>query len=359
MKILALNSSARTGGESKTELMLNHLVKGMRQAGAAVDVVHLRKKKIKNCIGCYTCMTKTPGQCVHKDDMTLELFPKWLESDLVIYASPLFHYSVNATMKTFIERTFPVVQPFLEQRGDIVYHPLRYKYPAVALLSVAGFPHESVFDQLSSWANYTFGKNGRQPDVKFVAEIYRPASEIMMRYKNKIKDILDATEQAGQELVKYLKISPHTMARIKQPLDETKTIAGLANIYWEACITERVTPKQFRQKRMVPRPDSIENLMALLRIAFNPEAAGNVRAILQFEFSGEVQGSCYFVIENGTIRAMSGTTENPDLTIKAPFEMWADIMTGKADGTQMFMEQKYIADGDIALLMKFGQLFGQ
>lgn len=358
MRILALNSSARTGGESRTELMLNHLVKGMRQAGAMVDVVHLRKKQIKNCIGCYTCMTKTPGQCVHKDDMTLEMFPKWLESDIVVYASPLFHYSVNATMKTFIERTFPVVQPFLEQHGDIVYHPLRYKYPAVALLSVAGFPHESVFDQLSSWANHTFGKNGRQPDVKLVAEIYRPASEIMIRYKDKIKDILDATEQAGQELVKYMKISPHTMARIKQPLDETKTIIGLANIYWEACITERVTPKQFRQKRMVPRPDSIENHMAVLRIGFNPEAAGDMRAILQFDFSGEVQGSCYFVVENGTVRATLGTAENPDLTIKSPFEVWADIMTGKADGTQMFMEQKYTAAGDIALLMKFGQLFG-
>lgn len=358
MKILALNSSARTGGESKTELMLNHLVRGMREAGAAVDVVHLRKKKIKNCIGCFTCMTKTPGQCVHKDDMTLELFPKWLESDIVIYASPLFHDTVNATMKTFVERTFPVCQPFLEQHGDIVYHPLRYRHPAVALLSVAGFPQESVFDQLSSWANYTFGKNGRQPDVKLVAEIYRPGSETMIRYKNKVKDILDATEQAGRELVKHMKVSPHTMARIKQPMDETKAFVGLANIYWQTCISERVTPKQFRQRRMVPRPDSIENLMAVLRAGFNPEAAVDMRATLQFEFSGEVQGSCYFVIENGTFRAMSGTAGKPDLTIKAPFKVWVDIMTGKADGAQMFIEQKYTADGDMSLLTKFGQLFG-
>ena len=36
MKILAINSSQRTGGQSKTELMLNHLVKGMRDAGAEV-----------------------------------------------------------------------------------------------------------------------------------------------------------------------------------------------------------------------------------------------------------------------------------------------------------------------------------
>lgn len=44
MKVLALNSSARTGGQSKIELMLNHLIDGMREAGADVDVVNLREK---------------------------------------------------------------------------------------------------------------------------------------------------------------------------------------------------------------------------------------------------------------------------------------------------------------------------
>ena len=44
MKILALNSSPRSGGQSKTELMLKSLVEGMREAGAEVEVVDLREK---------------------------------------------------------------------------------------------------------------------------------------------------------------------------------------------------------------------------------------------------------------------------------------------------------------------------
>ena len=48
MKVLALNSSARSEGASITELMLNHLVNGMREAGADVEVVNLREKNIKN-----------------------------------------------------------------------------------------------------------------------------------------------------------------------------------------------------------------------------------------------------------------------------------------------------------------------
>ena len=85
MKVLTINSSPRGGGRSKTELMLNYLVEGMQDAGAEVNGVNLREKKIKNCIGCFTCWSKTPGKCVHNDDMTNEIFPKLLNSDLIVY----------------------------------------------------------------------------------------------------------------------------------------------------------------------------------------------------------------------------------------------------------------------------------
>ena len=58
MTILAINSSPHVGGQSETKLMLNHLAKGMRDADAEVDIVNLREKNIKNCIGCFTCRIK-------------------------------------------------------------------------------------------------------------------------------------------------------------------------------------------------------------------------------------------------------------------------------------------------------------
>jgi predicted lipid carrier protein YhbT len=36
-----------------------------------------------------------------------------------------------------------------------------------------------------------------------------------------------------------------------------------------------------------------------------------------------------------------------------------DIMTRKADGQQMFMEQKYTVSGDLSLLLRMNQLFGK
>lgn len=77
--------------------------------------------------------------------------------------------------------------------------------------------------------------------------------------------------------------------------------------------------------------------------------------MLQFKFSGEVEGSCYFTIEKGTIKATLGTADKTDLTVEAPFEVWMDIVTAKADGMQLFMEGKYQAEGDISLMELFGE----
>ena len=348
MKVLGLNSSARSRGESKTDLMLNHLVSGMREAGADVETVNLREKNIKNCLGCFTCMTKTPGQCILKDDMTQDLFPKWLKSDLVIYATPLFHHTVNATMKTFIERTWPICEPFLVEKEGRWFHPLRSTHPGVVVLSVCGFPAMSAFGGLTHYVNFLYEAQGKGV---LWAEIYRPGAEYMMYRNDKKKDILDATIQAGRELVETHRVSPDTLARIEQPLtDNVSDFAKIANCCWKTCIAEGITLKKFADEDMMFRPDSVDTFLLLMTAGFNPEAAGDIKATLQFEFTGSVEGSCYFIIADGTIKAKEGKSERPDLTIRTPFEVWMDIVTGKADGAEMFMEGKYETEGNIEFL---------
>jgi multimeric flavodoxin WrbA len=356
MKVLALNSSPRTGSVSKTEIMLNHLVQGMREAGAEVEVVELRKKTIKNCIGCFTCWTKTPGVCIHKDDMSQELYPKWTQSDLVVYATPLYHFLMNASMKAFIERTLPMLEPFLVEREGKTSHPLRGKRPKMVFLSVAGFPEMSVFDELSYWVNSVYGKHGT-----VVAQIYRPMAEALLvpPLKNKATEILEATVQAGREIVESMTVSPETMERITQPfVEDTGPLFAIANLMWKTCISEGITPKEFDEKGLIPRPDSIETFMMIMPMGFKPAAAGDTKAVIQFAFSGDQEGSCHFKIENGKIEALPGLAEKPDLTIQSPFDVWMDIMTGKADGQQMFMAQKYKVHGDLSLLIRMNQLFG-
>lgn len=354
MKVIALNSSARVGIQSKTELLLNALVEGVREAGGDVEIINLHKKKINYCIGCFTCWTKTPGKCIHNDDMTNELFPKFTEADLAVLATPLFHFTMNAEMKTFIERTLPVVEPFIRgTENGKSFHPLRTKHPAFVVLSVAGFPEMHVFDQLSSYFRNIYAP-------ALVGEIYRPGAETLTTayYKDQLDDVLDGCRQAGAELVKTMKISQATLDKIQQPIKHVEKMSEMGNCFWETCIEEGVTPREFEKKGLIPRPGTISTFLTVMEMGFNPEAAREVKACIQFDFSGKQQGSCYMEIENGLISTGSGAAGKPDLVIKTPFETWMDAITGKADGAELFMSQKYTIEGDLELLTKFSGWFG-
>ena len=100
MKVMALNSSPRGDGQSKTGIMLNSLVEGMREAGAEVEVVSLIKKTIKPCAGCFSCWTKTPGTCIPKGGIMKRLHIKNVLAIvflalLVVGSSPAFSESTG------------------------------------------------------------------------------------------------------------------------------------------------------------------------------------------------------------------------------------------------------------------------
>jgi multimeric flavodoxin WrbA len=347
MKILEISSSPKRDGKSNTELLLNHLVRGMREGGGEVRIINLREKNIKTCVGCFTCWTKTPGRCIHMDDMNQELLSLMPASDLVIYATPLYNRAMNATMSNFRERLLPLSQPFSEKRDGKYARKLRKKLPPAVWLSVCGHPDAAEFEALSQFLKHT-----HHPDTPIVAEIYRTSSEALKHpvFRNKLKDILEASIQAGRELVESLEISKGTLGRIGQPLNNPQSLFVIGNNMWQSCINENVTLEEFFEKGMMPRPDSVEAFMAISVYGFNPEAIGERKVTVQFKFSGEVEASCYFAIEKGNIRSSAGTCDNYDIAIETPFELWMDIMSGKADGQEMFMQGRYRVDGDLAMM---------
>jgi hypothetical protein len=154
-------------------------------------------------------------------------------------------------------------------------------------------------------------------------------------------------------------ISPDTMERIAQPIGDAGVFNKMANVFWKTCIREGVTPKEFHQMNLVPRPDSIETFLLMMSLGFNPEGAAGARADISFNFSGEAQGACYLRLENGRIKTGEGVPERTDLVIESPFEVWMDVLTGKADGQQMLMQQRYKVVGDLSLLIRMRDLFAR
>jgi hypothetical protein len=168
-------------------------------------------------------------------------------------------------------------------------HPLRGKRPAAVVLSVAGFPDDTIFDALSVWVRTAFRKN-------LLAEIYRSAVESIV-FSAKTEDIFSAVEQAGKELVMQKAVSPVMMQRIRQPIADPGVLAAVVNCNWQTMINEGLTPAEAGRLRHNPRLDSIEALLGMLTFGFDPSKAVNTKGILQFHFTGEKPGDYYLTID--------------------------------------------------------------
>jgi multimeric flavodoxin WrbA len=100
MKVLGLFGSPRRGGN--TELLLEEALKGAKSEGAEVDRIYLPDYTITPCKECHGC--DQTGSCVILDDMQ-KIYPKLLEADVIILASPIFFYGVTAWAKALIDRS--------------------------------------------------------------------------------------------------------------------------------------------------------------------------------------------------------------------------------------------------------------
>lgn len=85
------------------------------------------------------------------------------------------------------------------------------------------------------------------------------------------------------------------------------------------------------------------------------KGAGDVKATVQFEFTGETGGYWHMVIDNDTIQTGIGKASQPNVVVRAPFELWMDIISGKANPVQMFTEGMCSAEGNLSLLLKMSQ----
>ena len=85
--------------------MLRRIRDGAKEAGAGVELVLLKDKKIEYCDGCLSC-DKT-GSCHVKDDMH-HIYGKLVNADIIVIGSPNYFDNVSGLMKTFIDRTNPL-----------------------------------------------------------------------------------------------------------------------------------------------------------------------------------------------------------------------------------------------------------
>lgn len=97
--VLILSGSPRKGGNS--DVLCDAFMKGASDTGHRVEKIRVATKKVSPCLACYACKN---GECCQKDDMA-EILQKIIDCDVMVLASPVYFYSVDAQLKAVIDRS--------------------------------------------------------------------------------------------------------------------------------------------------------------------------------------------------------------------------------------------------------------
>lgn len=187
MKVLGILGSPRR--EGNTEILLDEALRGASDHGGLCEKVILRDLKITPCLEIYKCAED--GVCAIQDEMQ-GLFPKIVQAERLLLASPIFFYSVPALAKAMIDRCQSLwakkyilklpVSPIADRKG--------------VFISVAATRGKKLFDGVRLTVQYFFDAI----DVAYSDELFvRGADE-----KGEVRDQPEALKAAydlGQRLV--------------------------------------------------------------------------------------------------------------------------------------------------------------
>lgn len=103
MKILILTGSPRKNGNSNT--LVEHFIKGASEKGHEIVRFDSAMKTIHPCKACNHCAMK--GECVYKDDFDY-VRNNIVDSDMVVFATPMYYFGISAQLKTVIDRFYAI-----------------------------------------------------------------------------------------------------------------------------------------------------------------------------------------------------------------------------------------------------------
>lgn len=138
-KVLIISTSLRGG--SNSDILARECEKGAKEAGHDVELISLKGKDIKYCIGCLSC--QNTGSCVLTDDVA-DIMSKVKEAEVIVYATPIYYYEMCGQMKTLLDRLNPIFS------AD-------YSFRDIYMIATAAEDEETTFDKayngLQGWVD--------------------------------------------------------------------------------------------------------------------------------------------------------------------------------------------------------------
>ncbi len=182
--VLVLLGSPRKNGNSA--ILAEQIILGAKASKAKVETVYLHGKNIAPCSACMSCQKKNSKGCRLQDDMQ-EIYPKLVEAEAWVIASPVYWFTVSAQTKIFMDRCFALP----------AYHkdPFRGKRIAIAMT----YGDTDPFNSGCINALRTFQDAFRYTESSLIGMVYGSAMEAgAIRSDEKV---MQEAFQLGQKLV--------------------------------------------------------------------------------------------------------------------------------------------------------------
>ncbi len=175
MELLILQASPHKTGNIATivDTFLGSIDKDTK-----VNVFNLNEMKINPCQGCFKCQS---AKCFIDDDMQL-IYPKFHSADIIVFATPIFWWHMNAQMKLLIDRMTALLDttdsiPALNGKNLVLFVSYKFRKTAEATIQ--------MFNDFIEWAKvkldvieYCSAKSHVREDKERLNEVKKLAERI-------------------------------------------------------------------------------------------------------------------------------------------------------------------------------------
>ena len=176
-RVLGVVGSPRR--EGNTHILVSTILEGAKEAGAATDILFLNDLRIRECDGCHACWQRRP--CSKHDDMN-DVYPKIVESDAIIFGTPVYWYGPTALMKAFIDRfvyfNCPENRAKVRNKPAVTAVPYEEDSPEMADLLVAFFEKSLRYLEMDLVGKILVAGTGRKGQILEKPERPQEACEL-------------------------------------------------------------------------------------------------------------------------------------------------------------------------------------
>lgn len=350
MKILAINGSPK-GNRSNTRRLTSAFLEGItiqEENGGAqapeIETLNIGSLNLKPCLGCFSCWSKTPGECCIRDDMQ-GVINKILWADVVVWSFPLYYFGLPGQLKILIDRQLPMSLPFMCTETESGGHPSRYDMSgkSTVVISTCGFyTAQGNYDCVTSLYDRLCGKGGYTAIFCGQGELFR-----VKELSERTDEYLSWVKKAGQEFASG-GITGETRGKLDQNLFPRDVFEAMADASWgvgESGEKEDPSLVFTRQMAALYRKESWQEHDVVLDMNYTD--IGKVYRITLGQKGSRVE-----------VEPEDGFTGSFTTRINTPFDLWRSIASGEIAGDEALMKHLYSVEGDFDLMMHWDDFFG-